>query len=241
MRLPRDIVLNGRTAAQLLLLSALPLASCVSSPGPSLAPVPASEPLTSVGAAPLQARDTTDIVRGRDKISVVVLREPELSLPDVRSGEDGFFDMPAIGRVKAEGRTAADIAAEVRDRLGRSYLRNPSVAVNVIDYSSHVVTVEGAVEQPGVYQYQPNTTLLGAIAMARGPSRVAKLTQVAIFRFSGGERSVAVFDIGQVRAGTMIDPVLQPSDRVMIGFDGLSQAWRDFLMTAPLIGVFSRI
>ena len=50
-----------------------------------------------------------------------------------------------------------------------------------------------------------------------------------------------MFDIGQVRAGTMIDPVLQPGDRVMIGFDGLSQAWRDFLMTAPLIGVFSRI
>lgn len=217
------------------------MAGCVSSPAPTLSTAPSNEPLTSAGAPPLQARDAADIVRGRDKISVIVLREPDLTLTDVRVGEDGFFDMPAIGRVQADGRTTAAIAEEVRDRLGRSYLRNPSVAVNVIDYSSHIVTVEGAVEQPGVYQYQPNTTLLGSIAMARGPSRVAKLKQVAIFRFTGGERSVAVFDLMQVRAGTMIDPVLQPGDRVMIGFDGLSQAWRDFLQTAPLIGVFTRI
>jgi polysaccharide export outer membrane protein len=233
--------MNGRVFAPLLLGAAVSLGGCVSSREPTLSTAPGAAPLTSPGAAPLQARDTNDIVRGRDKISVIVLREPDLTLPDVRVGEDGFFDMPAIGRVKAEGRTTAAIAEEVRERLGRNYLRNPSVAVNVIDYSSHVVTVEGAVEQPGVYQYQPNTTLIGAVAMARGPSRVAKLKHVAIFRFTGGERSVAVFDLAEVRAGTMIDPVLQPGDRVMIGFDGLSQAWRDFLMTAPLIGVFSRI
>lgn len=38
----------------------------------------------------------------------------------------------------------------------------------------------------------------------------------------------------------MVDPVLKPGDRVLIGFSGLAQAWQDFLTAAPLIAVFTR-
>ena len=230
----RSVILGG---AALLLTS---LTGCISSPpvvvdtaapqtGPATA-TPGSDFATELGSTPL---------RPRDRINVRVLREPDLSLDEVRVGEDGFFDMPQIGRVKAEGRTTADISEEIRQRLAADYLVNPRVAVNIIDYASHTVAVEGAVAQPGIYQFQPNTTLVGAIALARGPSRVARLGQVAIFRQEAGQRKVAVFDLREVRAGRMIDPEIHPGDRVLIGYDGMQQAWLDILAAAPLLAVFT--
>lgn len=200
-----------------------------------LAPLTASAP----GAFPVS--NDAVLLNPKDRISVVVVREPQLSLPDVRIDEDGTFDMPVVGRIAAAGRTAAQISEEIRAGLGRNYLRQPIVSVNVVDFASNLVTVEGAVGQPGVYQFQPDTTLLGAIAMARGPVRSASLKQVAVFRTVRGVRSVATFDLASVRAGTMVDPVLMPGDRVLIGFSNLTQVWQDFLQSAPLLGIFTRL
>jgi polysaccharide export outer membrane protein len=233
--LPRTLIKLGGAA---LLLAGL--AGCVTSPpvvvdntapqaGPAAA-TPGSGFTTEIAAAPL---------RPRDRLNVRVMREPDLSLEEVRVGEDGFFDMPQIGRVKAEGRTTAEISEDIRQRLAADYLVNPRVAVNVVDYASHTVAVEGAVAQPGIYQFQPNTTLVGALALARGPSRVARLNQVAIFRQEAGQRSVAVFDLRQVRSGQMVDPELHPGDRVLVGYNGMKQAWLDILAAAPLLAIFT--
>lgn len=217
------------------------LAGCVASAPPVLDTSSSpSAPLAKAGPDGFPGLSQAIPIRAKDRISVRVLREPDLSLADVRIDEDGSFDMPYAGRIVAEGRQADDIAEEIRRKLGQSYLVDPRVSVNVIEYSSNLVTVEGAVAQPGIYPFQHDTTLLGAIALARGPVRVAKLNEVAIFRQERGERSVAVFDLRKVRSGQMVDPVLKPGDRVLIGFSGLAQAWQDFLTAAPLIAVFSR-
>lgn len=235
---------------RLTLLKSLPatalatalLAGCVASPAPVTdMSAPQAGPLSAGGPDTFPDSLGEVKLRSKDRISVRVLRETDLSLDDVRIDEDGQFDMPYIGRVQAEGRTASEVAADVAARLGRDYLRNPRVSVNIVDFASNMVTVEGAVSQPGVYQFQPDTTLLGAVAMARGPIRTAKLKQVAIFRTVRGERSVAVFDLSQVRSGAMVDPAIVAGDRILIGFDGLTQAWQDFLQASPLIATFTRI
>ncbi len=231
-----SFVRPATTAALLFLLS-----GCVASAPPVLDMAAAPRaPLAQAGPSAFPALAQSVPIRAKDRISVRVLREPDLSLAEVRIDEDGFFDMPYAGRIRAEGRQADDIAEEIRRKLGQSYLVDPRVAVNVIEYASNLVTVEGAVAQPGIYSFQHDTTLLGAIALARGPSRVAKLNEVAIFRQERGERSVAVFDLRKVRSGEMVDPVLKPGDRVLIGFSGLAQVWQDFLTAAPLIAIFTR-
>lgn len=180
------------------------------------------------------------VLRPTDKLSIVVSREPTLSLDSVSVSADGTFDMPEVGRIMAAGKTPSEIAEDIRRQLAASYLNDPHVAVNVTEYASHVVTVEGSIVAPGIYTYAQGNTLLGAIALARGPLRTTNLNQIAIFRDVDGERSVAVFDLKRVRSGEMIDPQLAPGDRVSVGFSGMSQAWQDFLQTAPLIGVFAR-
>jgi polysaccharide export outer membrane protein len=37
----------------------------------------------------------------------------------------------------------------------------------------------------------------------------------------------------------MLDPVLQPGDRVFVGTDGLAVFWEDLLKALPAFGVFA--
>lgn len=184
--------------------------------------------------------DETYALRAKDVLSVAVLGEPELSLGRIRVGEDGSFMMPIIGPVQASGRTVDEVTNDIRSRLASNYLRNPFVTVNVLELNSHFVTVEGAVDRPGVFPYQPGTTLLGAIAMGLGPTPVARLNQVVIFRQVDGQPSAARFDLNAVRSGAMIDPLLEPEDRITIGASGASQAFRDLLTALPAFAIFTR-
>ncbi len=216
------------------------LSGCVSQPQTMVTGEP-QPPLQASAQGPTFSDSSSEgaVLRPDDRISLIVLREPDLSVADMRIADDGTVGVPYVGSVHAAGMTPRQLENDLEGRLS-SYLVNPQVAVNVVSYDSHVVTVTGSVAQPGVYPFQKDTTLLGAIALAHGATRVANLRRVAVFRHQGGARSVAVFDLRQVQAGRMIDPVLIPGDGVVVGTSGLTQAWQDFLQAAPAIGIFTR-
>ncbi len=226
--------LGGFSACCLAFLSA-----CVSTPEIMVDGDPTPPLRVSTEGSSFPEGTTPVVLRPQDRISVSVLREPELSAAEVRIAEDGTIGLPYLGAVRAAGVAPAELETELEAKLS-DYLVDPRVAVNVISYDSHVVTVAGSVSQPGMYQFQPNTTLLGAISLARGTNRVAELDRVAIFRNEGDARSVAVFDLREVQAGRMIDPVLVPGDRVVVGLSGLSQTWQDILQALPAAAIFTR-
>jgi polysaccharide export outer membrane protein len=176
-----------------------------------------------------------------DVLSVVVFKENDLSMPQVTVDSRGTFQMPLLGTISAAGKTTEQLSRELTVGLGSRYIVSPSVAVNVVSAGSHKFTIEGAVTSPGVYEFQPDTTLLGAIATAKGPTRVAKLNQVAIFRNAGGVRKVAVIDLKAVREGRLADPRLEAGDSIVVGFSGLTQAWQDFLQAIPAAALFTRL
>jgi len=224
------------------LLLASSLAACGGTPPVQtgvLSPVQPSGVAAGVFRSPTLA-DENYVLRAKDVVSVSVLGEDELNIARVRVGEDGAFMMPIVGRVQASGRTVNEVTNDIRSQLAARYLRNPFVTVNLLELNSHFVTVEGAVEQPGVFTFEPGTTLLGAVAMGRGPNSVARLDQVVVFREIGGQQSAARFDLNAVRTGAMIDPLLQPEDRIMIGTSGASQAWQDLLKALPAFAIFTR-
>ena len=84
-------------------------------------------------------------------------------------------------------------------------------------------------------------TLLGALALARGPDRVAKLNEVAIFRRVDGQLLTAKFDVAQIRSGKAADPAIMPDDTIVVGFSGLKSVWRDTLQALPAFAVFTRL
>lgn len=220
-------------------LMALTLPGCATTPEPVIGPA-ATQPSAEMGQqAYTVIQATTYNLRPSDQISVVVFREPELSLERVRIGVEGNVSLPMVGSIPAAGMTAKQLEQDVTRRLAAAGLKSPMVSVNIADYASHLVTVEGAVEKPGVFAFQPGARLSTAIALASGPKRTAKVEQVAVFRETPEGIMIAKFDYGQVQQGTMLDPVLQPGDRVVMGIDGLSVFWEDLLKALPAFGVFA--
>nr|WP_298925263.1 polysaccharide biosynthesis/export family protein [uncultured Erythrobacter sp.] len=215
------------------------LGACASTPEPRIG-MAASQPQSDLGQADFSvSRATVYLLRPSDKISINVFREPDLTMDAVQIGVEGNVSLPMLGSIKAAGMTAQQLEQDVTLRLGQLGLKTPMVSVNIAEYASHLVTVEGAVNQAGVYPFQPGARLSSAIAMARGPTRTADTQQVAVFREVPGGVSVAKFDYQQVSRGQMLDPVLEPGDRVVIGTDGLSVFWQDFLRALPAFGIFA--
>lgn len=173
-----------------------------------------------------------------DELRITVFREPQLSLDRAQVDAGGNLLFPLIGAVHAAGKTAEQLSGEVAARLDARFLRNPQVTVTVTASVSQRVTVEGSVNQPGVYELGGNATLLEALALAHSPTNVAKLTEIVVFRTVEGQRTGAVFDLRRIRAGLDADPRIQGGDTVVVGYSQLRGGFRDFLSAAPLLAIF---
>jgi polysaccharide export outer membrane protein len=175
-----------------------------------------------------------------DVLSVTVYREPDASLASVAVDPMGVFQMPLLGEVIAAGKTPAALARELTTALDARYIVDPKVSVNIVSFGSRKVTVDGAVGQPGALAFEQGLTLVGAVAQARGTTRVARTDRVAVFRGAGNDRYVGVFDLQAIRIGRAPDVELQPGDTIVVGVSGARQTWQDVLQAAPLVGIFTR-
>ncbi len=173
-----------------------------------------------------------------DLINITVFRSKDLSLDNVQVDASGRILFPLIGSVMAAGRTTAELSKDIADRLSTKYLQNPQVSVVVAESVTQKVTVEGSVVEAGVYELKGQTTLLQAVAMAKGPSPVAKLGRVAVFRRIDGRRAAAVFDIDAIRRGAMDDPEILGNDVVVVGISNVKGVFREVLSTLPALAVF---
>lgn len=173
-----------------------------------------------------------------DKINVRVFQVPDLSFDDLIIDTSGNVQMPLIGTVAGSGRTPAEMAADIAERLSAQYLRDPQVTVTVTEAASQKITIDGAVTRPGVYEMRGSTSLLQAVAMAEGPTRLADLSKVAVFRTIEGRRSVALFDLAAIRQGRAEDPRVLGDDVVVVDISRLNSALREILGAVPALAIF---
>ncbi len=177
-----------------------------------------------------------------DRLDVIVFQVPDLTFVGengVRVDASGLIEMPLIGSLPAAGRTPAELGSDIRTRLASRYLQNPQVTVRVAAAGNQKITVDGAVTEPGVYETKGQTTLLQAVAMAKGPTRIADLRSVAVFRTVDDRRMVAVFDLAAIRGGLAVDPVLQGDDVVIVDTSRLGAALQDIIAVLPALGSFA--
>lgn len=214
------------------------LAACGTGPNAS-ASLPRGPEAYGIIPAAAQDRSAQDYRIGPlDAINVSVFQEPELSATEVQVDAAGNVALPLVGTVVAAGRTVSELSDELEKRLGAKYLENPQVTVSVAGSVSQKVVVQGEVTQPGVYEIKGPTTLLEALAMAKGETRVAALKEVVVFRTSNGERMGAVFDVASIRRGDAPDPQVLGNDVVVVGYSNSRSIWRDIVGAAPLLNVF---
>jgi polysaccharide biosynthesis/export protein len=99
----------------------------------------------------------------KDGLNIVVWGHDDLS-GKFTIAPDGSLSFPLIGPVKAAERTVPEVQAELTERLGDGYLKNPRVTVEIDRYVSQRVFVIGEVHTPGAVALSGPTTLLEVLA-----------------------------------------------------------------------------
>jgi polysaccharide biosynthesis/export protein len=175
-----------------------------------------------------------------DVLDVTVLGVPELSRT-VQVSSSGIITLPLIKSVKAGGRTQAQVEQEIGAKLEATYLQSPQVSVFVKEYNSQRITVDGAVNKPGIYPTTGKVSLLQAIALGQGLNEVADPSGILVFRTVNKKRMAARFDIKQIRGGKINDPILQAGDIVMVDESSARSTWRDVKGVLPISGLFNML
>lgn len=120
-----------------------------------------------------------------DQIRVITYGEDQLS-EDFRIDDSGNIAVPLLGVVHAAGLSTHDLGDQIAEGLqAKKLLRNPSVSVEVTAYRP--IFVLGEVAKPGQYPYQPDMTMLTAIASAGGFTYRAFESYTYVIRQDAGQ------------------------------------------------------
>jgi polysaccharide export outer membrane protein len=168
----------------------------------------------------------------QDTLDISVFKVPELAR-SVQVADSGTINLPLLGEIPAAGKTARELERDLTKRLVVKYLQSPQVTVQVRDYNSQRVTVEGAVRSPGVHVLKGRTTLLQLVAISGGLDQASDSTLV-VFRQANGKRYAGRFDIDSIRKGEAEDPPVQAGDVIVANSSAFKAAWGDFMKTLPV-------
>lgn len=107
-----------------------------------------------------------------DLITVSVLEAEELNT-ETRISSRGYVSLPILDQVNVLDLTAAQAEEKIEQLLKEQYLQSPHVSVFVKERISSQVTLVGAFNEPGNYDYVTGRRLLDIIAVAQGVTETA--------------------------------------------------------------------
>jgi polysaccharide export outer membrane protein len=150
-----------------------------------------------------------------DQIRVTVWENAQLTL-DLIVRPDGKISMPLIQDVTAEGRTAAELATQIQQKL-TVFIKEPQVTVIVLQINAPKFYVIGNVVRPGTFPLRGDTSVLQALSLAGGFSQFASPRSIKLIRNAGGKQEVR-----KINYYEMIDAdgegnfLLMPGDTVVV-------------------------
>jgi polysaccharide biosynthesis/export protein len=152
--------------------------------------------------APMPKEEGPYTLDAGDKVRVVVFGQDNLSNSyTVDAG--GQVTLPLIGAVRARGSTTQQLADAISGELKQSYIRDPSVAVEVEVYRPFFVL--GEVTYPGQYPFVPDMTVEKAISIAGGFTPRASKNPVTVTRNMNGRQARRALPVhSRVRPGDVI-------------------------------------
>lgn len=149
-----------------------------------------------------------------DVLNITVYREEDMDRV-VRVSPDGYISLPLLDQVKVEGLTVPELEYKIREEL-KKYIKNPQVTVFIREYGT--VTVSGQVKSPGSYPLKGELSVLEAISMAGGFTKVAAQNGVRVMRLEDNKKKtiyVRVADISK-RGDKSKDIVLKRGDIIYV-------------------------
>ena len=216
------------------LLGLLILAACADTRGGS---IPYDRPLAAPDEVTFQTLASDYKIAPMDKLSIKVFKMEDLT-GEYDVDLAGNISMPLIGQLRVANLTTEQLDEQLTSKLGEKYLEHPDVSVAIKSSTAHVVTVDGAVKEGGSFPVGGPTSLIRAIAMAKGTTEDANARRVAVFRTVGGQRQAAAFDLTSIRRGEAPDPQIFPGDIIVVDGSRVKAVQKQILQSIPLLAIF---
>lgn len=163
----------------------------------------ASDAMASAQQASQQA--STYRLSPGDKVKVTVFNEPDLT-GEFQVNAAGNVAFPLAGEIPAQGKSVDEFKAVLTRTLSGRYVKNPRVAVEVVNYRPF--NVIGEVRNAGQFPYRPGLTVQDAVAMAGGYTYRANTRTVYVRRADASGEATVQMDGERV-------PVL-PGDNIRV-------------------------
>lgn len=134
------------------------------------------------------------VIGPSDVLSIKVWKHPDLDRT-VTVRPDGKFSFALAGEIEANGLTPSQLQEKLEKGLSRYVDIIPGeVSVVVDEVHSYKVSVLGEVRQPGQFEFQIQSTVLDALAMAGGLTEFTSGKNVTVMRRNGGQTEKLHFD-----------------------------------------------
>jgi polysaccharide export outer membrane protein len=159
----------------------------------------------------------TFVIGLEDVLSVVVWREPELSVKEVVVRPDGKVSLPLVNDIQAAGMTPRELQDAVAEKL-KEFVAAPNVTVTVVRIMSKTVSLVGEVAKPGVYALGSPMTVLDLLARSGGFREMAKTKKIKIVRKDADRTTQFDFNYREVAEGKRLDQniLLKNGDVVIV-------------------------
>jgi len=114
-----------------------------------------------------------------DRIIIDVFGEDDLSM-EVMLNDNGVLNYPFLGELSVGGLSLGELERMITSGLKGPYLVNPDVSVSIKQYRN--VYLNGEVQRPGGYPYQPGLTVEKAVVLAGGFTERASRNKIDVKR-----------------------------------------------------------
>lgn len=159
------------------------------------------------------------ILQPQDVLRVTVFQEEDINKQGLVSiSQEYTVSLPLLHTVNLKGLTVRQAEEKIRVLYDKDYLINPQVTVFVEKYAERSVNVVGAVNKAGriPFPQERGLTIVQALSLAEGHSRLANLKIVRLTRRVGDDSKTETIDVDAIMKGNREDVPLLPDDTIIV-------------------------
>jgi len=156
----------------------------------------------------------------KDLLEIRVFGHDEMNTT-ARVTEDGKITLPLLREVEVEGLSKLELEKKLEMLLGEKYYQNPQVTVFIREHQSKIVSVIGAVRNPGEYELIGRQTLMQILSKAGGTTG-EEGKEIIVFRQlpDGSSTSLKISTEGlMVEGDPKLNIPLRPGDVINVPID----------------------
>ncbi len=150
-----------------------------------------------------------------DVVEVRVFQEADLSGP-FRLSPEGTIDFPLCGKVKLDRMTSSQASDALTQCLQNGFMKSPQVTVLIREYNSKKVFVFGEVQKPGTFPFEQSMTIIQAVTLAGGFTKLASKNNINVTRIVEGQEKKIRVPVEDIGVGREKNFELQPGDIVFV-------------------------